>query len=311
MEGIKIIGYGHALPEKIVSNEDLSKMVDTSDEWISSRTGIKNRYVSEQETNAGLSLAAAKEAIADSGKKEEDLDLILLATVTPDYVTPSVACRVAAELSVKKEIPVFDFNAACSGFLYGLYLADRLLKVGQCALLMATEQLSKITDFTDRSTCVLFGDGSGAVVVEKKKEVSFDCFVGADGNAEPLYCMSLRFTEDAYIHMNGKEVFRFAVDKIQKSIARILEQNHLTIDDIDYVVCHQANYRIIDYVRKKLHAPEEKFFCNIQNYANTSAASIPLALYDMRQQGLLCQGKKVIVVGFGGGFTWGAALLDC
>ena len=309
MNGLKLLATGRCLPKTAVSNEEMSHWVDTSDEWIASRTGIRQRYFcGEGETALTLAAGAARQALERSGIDPADLGCVLCATVSPDYATPSLACLVQAELGLPEDIPVLDVNAACSGFLYAVAAARGFLAQSgrPYALVIGCEVLSRLMDMTDRSTCVLFGDGAGAAVFEAVPDVLFASLQGARGGRAILANGPGPLAPQ--LTMDGRAVFRFAVEAIPRCIDGILAQTHLTLDDIDWVVCHQANERILDHCIKKLHAPAEKFYKNMARYGNTSAASIPIALDEMNGQGLLKPGHKLLCVGFGGGLTWAAAL---
>ncbi len=309
MNGLKLLATGRCLPKTAVSNEEMSRWVDTSDEWIASRTGIRQRYFcGEGETALTLAAGAARQALERSGIDPADLGCVLCATVSPDYATPSLACLVQAELGLPEDIPVLDVNAACSGFLYAVAAARGFLAQSgrPYALVIGCEVLSRLMDMTDRSTCVLFGDGAGAAVFEAVPDVLFASLQGARGGRAILANGPGPLAPE--LTMDGRAVFRFAVEAIPRCIDGILAQTHLTLDDIDWVVCHQANERILDHCIKKLHAPAEKFYKNMARYGNTSAASIPIALDEMNGQGLLKPGQKLLCVGFGGGLTWAAAL---
>jgi 3-oxoacyl-[acyl-carrier-protein] synthase III len=320
----EIIGLGGYVPEKIVTNGELENIVDTSDQWITSRTGIEERRMSTGEKTTQLALKAAQRAIEQANIKPDEIDLIILSTITPDFFTPSTACLVQAELGLK-DIPSFDISAGCTGFIYGLQIADKFIKSGQsqCILVIGAEILSKVLDWNDRNTCVLFGDGAGAALLKKsKKEGIVSTYTGSQGDLEgflTIPAVSLRnpflknqskIENHSYMYMNGKEIFKFATHIMLKSIEIILADNELTIDDIKYIVPHQANYRIIDNVAKKLKVPPEKFYKNMNHFGNTSAASIPLALDEMVQKKMIYDGDRIIMVGFGGGLTWGAILLN-
>lgn len=315
MKGIKIVGTGKYLPQNKVTNKQLSETVDTSDEWIITRTGIRQRYFADGESNAWMAANAAKEAMAAANITADEIGCCIVATFTPDQVTPSVACHVQKILNLPEDIIAFDLNAACTGFLYGLKTVYGLLlqQPEKYALLIGSEVISKYLDFKDRTTCVLFGDGAGAAVIRISENSTFKCINGCRGDIDIIHCPGIsNCNKDlpSYLSMNGKEVFRFAVDIVQKCINEIFKDLRLGFDDIDYVVCHQANERIISYVYKKLNAPAEKFYMNLQEYGNTSAASIPIALDDMAKQGLLKEGVKTLCVGFGAGLTWSAILLE-
>ncbi len=311
MVGIKIIATGRCVPEKVVTNDDLSKIVDTNDEWISTRTGIKERHHCVEEKNWELASEAARQAIVRSGIDKEQIGALVVATFTPDYATPSVACFLQRELGLSVNIPAFDINAACSGFLYGLRVAAALLQDNEkpYALVVGSEQISTRMDMEDRGTCVLFGDGAGAAIIKAEPEKQFYGVWGTEGMPEALGCPGQAF-EKQHIYMDGQLVFKFAVSRMTQAAKDVLEQAGLTLDDIDYVVCHQANERIINSVRKQLHGAEEKFYMNIHKYGNTSAASIPIALDEMNEFKMLKEGTKVLLVGFGAGFTWAGMMLE-
>lgn len=311
MDAIQIIATGKALPQKLVTNDDMSKIVDTSDEWISTRTGIKQRRFCTEEKNWELACQAARNALERGGIEKEQIGMVIVGSATPDYIMPSMACIVQEELGLPADIPAFDLNAACSGFIYALRVAGSLLQdeARPYALVIGSEQLSTRADMTDRSTCVLFGDGAGAVVIKRNPKKKFFGVWGTEGNRAALGCPG-HVMGDPYIYMDGQTVFRFATQYMSKAVKQVLEKAELTLDDVDYVVCHQANERIIEFVRKQFKAPAEKFFKNIHKYGNTSAASIPIALQEMDEQGMLKPGTKVVLAGFGAGFTWGSMLLE-
>lgn len=306
MQGIKIVATGRALPQKIVTNDALSRRVDTNDEWIRTRTGIRQRYFCEEETCQSMAIEAAKRTLEKSGIDKTEIGTVIVATATPDNVFPSVACMVQKALELSAEVLAFDLSAACSGFLYGLGVCHSLLlnSSKKYALLIGSEQMSKILDMEDRSTCVLFGDGAAAAVVTLD-EREFYQKAWSDGDLSALSCGGVG-CESQHIFMEGSKVFKFAVKAIAQGIDEILEVSGKTIEDIDYVICHQANERIIDHVSRKYQGV--KFYKNMDRYANTSAASIPLALDEMYEQGMLKEGMQVILVGFGAGFTWSSAL---
>lgn len=310
MTGLKMIGIGRALPGRCVTNDDLSKIVETSDAWISERTGIRRRYYcGEGESTNTLIVSAARQAVANAGLTPEDIDCVIVATVSSDYASPSVACLLQAELGIRENIPVMDINAACAGFLYGTATASGMLQVygGRYALVVGGEQLSRLMDMNDRSTCVLFGDAAGAAVYERDETADLCVDLGSRGNLE-IEIQGCARPEPSVIKMNGNAVFRFAVGVIPSSLNRVMEKAGLTMDQIDWVVCHQANARIIDHCAKKLGAPE-KFYKNIDRYGNTSAASIPVALNELAEAGRLQPGMRVACIGFGGGLTWGGMLI--
>lgn len=307
MQGIKIVATGRALPQKVVTNDDLSRLVDTSDEWISTRTGIEQRYFCEEETCQSLAILAAKRAVEKAEIDKKQIGLVIVATATGDHVFPSVACMVQNTLGLETEVMAFDLSAACSGFLYGLGVCRSVLS-GQdkkYALLIGSEQMSRILDMEDRSTCVLFGDGAAAAVLTLE-ENEFYQKAWSDGNDEALSCKGVGY-KNQHLLMEGSKVFKFAVKAIAQGIDEILEKAGKNMEDIDYVVCHQANERIIDHVSRKYEGVE--FYKNMDRYANTSAASIPIALDEMYEKGMLKEGMQIICVGFGAGFTWSSALL--
>ncbi|MFI3168715.1 MAG: beta-ketoacyl-ACP synthase III [Faecalibacterium sp.] len=311
MAGLNLVAVGSALPRTVVTNRDLSERVDTSDEWITSRTGIKQRYFCTQgETATTLAIAAAQDVLANSEVQPCDIGCIICATLSNDTATPSMACKVQAAIGAAEDIPALDLNAACSGFLYGVAVADGLLRFShrKYALVIGCEQLSRLLDMTDRNTCVLFGDGAGAALLRQEQTADFAVCMGARGD-DAIYCKGAGHA-DAFIQMDGRAVFRFAVEAVPKTIQQILSDTALTLEEIDWVVCHQANERIIDHCVKKLKANPEQFYKNMSRYGNTSAASIPMALAEMQANGLLQSGQRVLCVGFGGGLSWAGALLS-
>ena len=300
MNGIEIISTGYAKIEKTLDNAQLEKMVETSNEWIISRTGIQRRHISSR-SSALLAIEAAKKATQNQDLSK--LSLIIVATMTPENKTPSNACLVQKALDLNEQAMIcFDINAACSGYVYALKVAQSLLQEGQYGLIIGSEQLSSIIDYQDRNTCILFGDGAAATLIQKNNNI-FYSYLDSAGNREVLYA-------NDYLKMKGQDVFKFAIKAIPLSIDHVLTQANMTLNDIDYVICHQANERIIKHVYKKYQCSSEKFYMNLQEYGNTSAASIPLALAKMNEQGLLQKGMKIILVGFGGGLTWGAILME-
>lgn len=300
-----IIGTGSYLPEKVLTNDDLSRMVDTSDEWISTRTGIKSRHISDEETTEYMAYMAGMRALESAGVSAEDMDMIITATFTPHGMMPSIACRVQKMLG-NTSATCYDVNAACSGFVYALAAAHAYIMSGMCEkiLVIGAENISKFVDWSDRGTCVLFGDGAGAVVVSREDAGIQGIVTGSDGTkCEVLTC------EEA-IAMNGQEVFKFAVKKVPECIEKLLNQTGHTTEDIDMYILHQANERIIASVAKRLGVGQEKFPMNLQNCGNTSAASIPILLDELNRQGKIAKNNKVILAGFGGGLTWGAIMLN-
>ena len=311
MNGLRILGTGRCLPASVVTNDDMSLRVDTSDEWIASRTGIRERRFCREETGVQLAAVAARRAMEQAGITADQVGLCVVATFTPDYLTPSTACLVQQALGLPRDIPAFDLNAACSGFVYGLAVIRGMLSslTRPYALLIGAEVLSRVLDFTDRSTCVLFGDGAGAAVLARDEGRLLAIRLGADGQREPLYCPGPGRGE-SLLRMDGRAVFRFAVEAVPRCIGELLADTGLTLDQVDAVVCHQANARIISHVIRQLKADPAKFYLNVHKYGNTSAASIPIALDEMAEEGRLRPGMKVLCVGFGAGYTWGGALLE-
>ena len=312
MKGLHIISTGRCLPHRAVTNDDMSKLVETSDEWITTRTGIKQRYLCEGETQLDLAIGAARQALERAGIDPKELGACVTATFTGEYATPSTACLIQKALDLPCDMPSLDVNAACSGFLYALQVARGLLLQSErrYALVLGVERLSSVTDYTDRGTCVLFGDGGAAAVVELSDRHRYFSVLGARGDTDALCCPGINQEGKSYIRMRGNDVFRFAVDCIPRCINEVLDQAGLSLDEVDHVICHQANERIIRHVVKKLGAREGQFYLNLACYGNTSAASIPIALDEMITDGLLRPGMKVILVGFGAGFTWGGVYLE-
>lgn len=305
---IGILGTGSAIPERILTNAELETMVDTSDEWIVTRTGIRERRIAGPgDTSAKLAFEASVRALEAANLQATDLDLIICATVTPDQAFPATACLVQERLGVSN-IPAFDLSAGCSGFGYGIGAAQALLGTGQYqrALIIGVDLLSRITDYSDRSTCVLFGDGAGAVVLGPVPEgyglLASD--LGADGSGADFLQQ-----ENQYIKMSGSEVFKFAVRVMENSTKRVLNKVGLSTNQIQWVIPHQANIRIITAAAARLGIPEERFFVNVDRYGNTSAASIGIAFDELARSGQLQDGDYLVLVGFGAGLTWSALLL--
>jgi 3-oxoacyl-[acyl-carrier-protein] synthase-3 len=321
-----IIGTGSYVPEKTMTNEDFTKIVDTSDEWITTRTGIKVRHIcTDHETTATLATEAAKRALADAGLCAADLDMIIVGTITPEMVFPSTACFIQDALGASNAW-AFDLSAACSGFVYGLSIAQQFIHTGRYTNIMVigAETLSKITDYEDRASCILFGDGAGAVIVQKSTAgprgimyttnsadgagwTSLNC--PAYGSRHPV-SKPIPDPKMVYMTIRGREIYQLAVRRIVEMVHDCLEQCHLTTDDISMFIPHQMNARIIESVGKRLKLPDERIFINIEKYGNTSAASIPIALDDCRRQGRLKSGDIVLMVAFGGGLTWGANVTE-
>lgn len=319
MKNAKITGFGHYVSDLIVSNEDLSKIMDTSDEWIYSRTGIRRRHISKEETSYGMGAKAAEKALAETNIKAKEIDLILVATFSGEYATPSMACLVQKELGASNAM-CFDIGAACSGFVYALDVADQFIKTGKYknAIVIGSEKLSQILDWSDRGTCVLFGDGAGAVVLEASDKTGIIDTVN-HSIGEDFACLYAKHVvnETPYYEgetehnliMNGQEVFQFACKKVPEVMLEITEKNGITLDEIDFFVLHQANSRIIVKIAKRVKVPLDKFYMNMDEYGNTSAASIPIALSEMAEKGMLI-GKKVLIAGFGAGLTYGASIIQ-
>nr|WP_144929057.1 beta-ketoacyl-ACP synthase III [Paenibacillus bovis] len=299
-----IIGVGKYVPEQVITNKDLELRMDTSDEWIRTRTGIEERRIAPDDVNTSdMAYIAAKNAIEDSGLQPEDIDLILVATITPDQPFPTVACILQEKLGCTKAAAM-DISAACAGFMYGMITAKQFIENGayKNVLVVGSEKLSKITDWNDRNTAVLFGDGAGACVMSTVSEgrgiLSFE--LGADGSGgKHLY-------QDDYIVMNGREVFKFAVRQMGESSVNVIEKAGLSKDNVDFLIPHQANIRIMESARQRLELPEEKMSKTVHKYGNTSSASIPLSLADDLENGKIKDDDIVVMVGFGGGLTWGA-----
>lgn len=309
MDGIKILGCGHAHLKRKVTNDDFAKILDTSDEWIRTRTGIRTRYRAEQEETSDMALEAAQNALADSGIDPKRIRYFIVATLSPDHVMPSVACSLKDRLELPGNVMSFDVNAACSGFLYSLQIASGLLRENEAALVVGAEKLSKYMDWTDRNTCVLFGDGAGACVVEKRDAPLYR-FANTESDLQhSLFVPGMKSHEEreiGYAQMNGREVFRFAIRAMREAIENVLAQAGDTVDDVDLVISHQANIRIIENVARHLHIPMEKMYTNLEEYGNTSAASIAIALACAKEEGVLKRGMNVVITGFGGGFSYGA-----
>ena len=317
---IRILGTGSYLPEKVVTNDELAQVMDTSDEWISSRTGIRSRHISIADTSTTMAVKAAKKALEDGGVKPEELDHIFVATLSGDHATPSTSCEVQKEIGAVNAV-CMDLNAACSGFVYALNTAMAYAKagMGRKMLLIGVETLSKIMDWSDRSTCVLFGDGAGSVVVEADPSRKIYIDAGSDGmkgdvlTCEERHLNNLLVKDDSpmqQVQMVGQEVFKFAVRIITKSVNKILDAAGVSKDEIKYYILHQANRRIIEAAARRLKEPIEKFPMNVDHCANTSSATIPILLDEVHRNGMLKAGDKIILSGFGGGLTWGSVYLE-
>ncbi len=324
---MRIIGTGSYLPETTVSNNDLAAIMDTSDEWISTRTGIRNRHIAVEETTTSMALEASRRALESAGVAPEELDMIIAGTVSPDYLFPTLSCEIQAALGAVNAT-AFDLSAGCSGFLFALATADAYFKTGEYKkiLLIGAETLSKMMDWSDRSTCVLFGDGAGAAVVSTDQENLAKFVQGSDGTSGmALYCdnrpvdnpfyrqkygavhADQKFT---YTHMDGQAVYRFAVKTVPTAINQVLDKAGISLDDVNLFLLHQANLRIIESVAKHLKQPMEKFPTNIAQCGNSSAASVPILLDQMAKEGRIQPGDKIVMAGFGAGLTWGACVIQ-
>ena len=316
----RIIGTGSAVPEQIVTNEDLSKIVETSDEWISSRSGIKERRVAKEENTTSLAILAGKRALENAGVTAEEIEVIIVATCTPDYFFPNTACQVQEAIGAKHAV-AFDLSAACSGFLFALSTAQAYIKGGiyKKALIIGAETMSKMIDWSDRSTCVLFGDGAGAAVVSAEETGVLELVQKSNGAGKGVLSCKARETRNLlnhesetkeYLYMEGQPVFKFAVKTVPECVEEVLKKAEVKKEEIRYYILHQANSRIIQSVAKRLKESEEKFPMNLSLYGNTSAASIPILLDEMNRNGMLNRGHKLVLSGFGAGLTWGAVLLE-
>ncbi len=320
---MSLIATGSYAPKLSLENDHLTNLVDTSSEWIEKRTGIKKRNISNGENTSDLAYEAGKIAIENSGVPIDEIDLVLVATITPDHFTPSTASIVQGKLGIKNAI-AFDLSAGCTGFVYALGVASSMIKNGiaKNALIVGSEVLSKVIDYSDRNTCVIFGDGAGAIVLTKdlNKKIKDIYLQGEYDTEHNIQIQSVNVnnplvtSEEAStlprLSMNGGEVYKFALGALSELIEVLLERNNLKSEDIKYIVPHQANFRIIESVSKKLNIDVSKFYVNIADYGNTSSASIPIALAEMNSQGLLKKGDKIILAGFGAGLTWGSVLLE-
>lgn len=318
----EMAGFGHYLPEKILTNDDLSHMVETSDEWIRTRTGILSRHIAaDDETTSVVAGRAVENAVKNAGLTPQDVDLLILATVTPDNTTPSTAAKVAHDLHFRAGVPAFDISAACSGFVYALTLADNMIRLGQVktAVVAGAECLSKIVDWTDRNTCVLFGDGGGAVVLRAREGKGDSSDTGvlstciyADGSMYDYLKTTggVSSTKTAgFISMDGREVFKFAVGSLLQGAQVAMESAGVSKDDVDWLIPHQANIRIIEGVRERMGLDESKVIVALDHHGNTSAASIPLALSENVASGKIKKGDLLVLTAMGAGFTWGGAVV--
>lgn len=314
----RIIGTGMYVPSKAVTNDDLAQIVDTNDEWISKRVGVKERRIAETEVTSEMGLKAAQNALNEAGVKADELDAIFAATISGETSSPSMACMIQNGLGAS--CMAMEVSAACSGFLFLLETAAAyfaLHKEFQKILVVGTERMSGIIDYTDRGTCVIFGDGAGAAVLERGENY-IDSVMTVKGGDDvikiPHYIGTSPWfkgeQETPYVHMQGQETFKYAVTAIAQDVTELLERNHLTMEDIAWIVPHQANKRIIDFAAKRLNFPKEKFFCNIEKYGNTSSASVPIALHELAKSGNLNRGDKIILCAFGGGLANAACLIE-
>jgi 3-oxoacyl-[acyl-carrier-protein] synthase III len=315
----RINGTGSYLPEKILTNKDLEKFVDTSDEWIVARTGIRERHIAADHENASdLALHASRRAIEAAGVRPDDIDLIIVATSTPDMIFPSTAAILQDKLGIKNSGAAFDVQAVCSGFVYALATADKFIRSGdhQCALVVGTEIFSRILDWNDRGTCVLFGDGAGAVILQASERPGIlSSHLHADGSYNNILCVPGTLNRgqpmgDPLLKMDGQAVFKLAVKVLEDVALEALAANRMTISDVDWLIPHQANTRIMSATGKKLGIAPEKVVVTVDKHGNTSAASIPLALDVAVRDGRILAGHTVLLEGVGGGFTWGSVLLN-
>lgn len=318
----RITGTGSYAPHRILSNHDLEKMVDTSDEWISTRTGIKERRIADGESTTDIAAKACKKALKSASITSDEIDLIIAATVTSDMLFPSTACFLQSHLGIKKNIPAFDISAACSGFLYALDAADKYIKTSAAknVLVVGVDVFSKIIDWKDRNTCILFGDGAGAVVLsaEKGNRGILSSHIFSNGHYwnmlyTPSNICSSPFrkhphSEEPYLKMEGNKIFKLAVQAMGEACQEALDHNNITADELAFLIPHQANARIINATAERMGLPQEKVFINVDRYGNTSAGSIPIALDELAQSGRLNKGDLLLMVAFGGGLTWGATL---
>lgn len=317
---IEIVGTGSYIPETTVDNTFMEQLVETSDEWITTRTGIHARHLAGEESTVFMASEAAKRALEDAEMQAGEVELILCATISPDYAFPSTACLVQRDLGALNAVAM-DLSAACSGFIFALHTAYAYISAGICsnALLIGAEALSRHVDWADRGTCVLFGDGAGAAVVRRSERGLLALEQGSDGEqgmvlscAYPPVSNPIHKAEriHGYMQMDGQAVFKFAVKKVPECIHTLLDEMHITTSEVSHYLLHQANIRIIQSIAKRLDVPLEKFPSNLDKYGNTSAASIPILLDEVHRDGLLKAGERIVLAGFGGGLTWGACLLE-
>lgn len=330
MVGVSIVGIGKYTPDMIVDNEMLSTIVDTNDEWITSRTGIKYRHITNGEPTYVLGAKASKEAIKNAGIDPSEIGLIIVTTVTNDFTSPSMSCIIQNEIGAIGSMAI-DVNCACSGFVYGFDMAKRYLQTDESlkyVLVVSAEELSKITDYTDRATCVLFGDGAAAAILKRDDDTLFASHLGADGSGAHYlfaksYTSSTPFTTNKepyddefkgsnghYLYQNGKEVYKFATKALPMAVEKACENANIEVADLDLIVPHQANVRIIETAAKNLGLSMDKFYLNLENYGNTSSVSIPLALCEAIEKNAIKRGNKICLVGFGAGLTYGGVVFE-
>jgi 3-oxoacyl-[acyl-carrier-protein] synthase-3 len=318
-----ILGCGYYVPERIMTNKDLEKIVDTSDEWIRSRTGIEERRIAaDNETTSDMGVKAANRAILNAGINRDEIDLVILPTISPDYAWPATACITTSKLGFK-DVPSFDISAACSGFIYGLTVARAMVESGlyKKVLLIAAEKFSTYLDWTDRNTCVLMGDGAGAMIIgPSETSAIMSTYINSDGSHPEYLCQpgggsQMPLSQDVldkkmnFMHMNGKEIYVNAVEKMPLALDKAMQLAGVTAEQVDFTIFHQANIRIIQYIAKKFNVPDEKNIINIQKYGNTSAATIPIAFAEAYEAGRIKKGNIVAFSAFGGGLTWGGAVV--
>ena len=308
MAGIVIKGIGKSVGDQVVTNNMMAEKVDTSDEWIRAKTGIRARNFAENKTSRQMAVEAATSALEKSQVKKEDISAIIACTFSGDQLSPAMASTIALDLGLEGEVITFDLNAGCTGFIYGCKVAEGLLRdtPDKYAIVVGSEKISPWIDMEDRGTCVLFGDGAGAAVVQYREDSLYTFFGGSKPDVDALNCQ-----HNGYIKMSGQEVYRFAVSTVPGCIKTVAERSGCSLDQVDYFVCHQANERIIDNVASRISSRDDKrFYKNLYNYGNTSAASIPIAISDMYDEGLLKNGTKLLCTGFGAGLTYGGMLIE-
>lgn len=318
-----IRGTGACVPERVLDNDEIAGFVDTSDEWIRERTGVERRRIAERETTVSMASEAGRQALEEAGISPEEVDMILVATGSADHVFPCTACEVQETLGAVRAVG-FDLNAACSGFLFAYNTAQAYIASGiyRTILVIGSESISRLVDWTDRGTCILFGDGAGAVLLQAAAGRTYRPIAHSDGSGGPALTgpgtidrtrsidKDVGEPKTEYITMNGKDVFQFAVRRVPQAIQEVLKENELSAEDIDWFVLHQANARIVDAVARRLHLGIEKFPMNLQDYGNTSSASIPILLNELNRKGVLRKGQKLVLAGFGAGLSWGASILE-